>query len=209
MAVIDHLVLAVPDLETAIAEFAHEHGVRPAYGGRHVGLGTHNALVSLGDAYLELVAPDPNQPNPDGPRPFGVDEIHEPRLVTWAARPDRGSGETLEALVADATAAGHDPGPVAAMERETPDGRLLRWRLTFPSMAHDGLIPFLIDWGETAHPASTTPAGLALDGFSGATADPARANKILAAMALPEIAVPVEPRDPGLAATYRPVTDGV
>ena len=51
-------------------------GVRPSYGGAHPGLGTHNALLSLGHhSYLEIIAPDPNQPTPPRPRPFGLDEL--------------------------------------------------------------------------------------------------------------------------------------
>ena len=108
MAVIDHLVLAVPDLDRAMDDVAREYGVRPMVGGRHEGLGTHNALVSFGSSYLELIAPDPTQPDPDGPRPFGVDGIERSTLVAWAVRPDATAGESLEALIAACRRVGRD-----------------------------------------------------------------------------------------------------
>lgn len=202
MAVIDHLVLAVPDLATAIDRFERDHGVRPAVGGRHEGLGTHNALVSLGSSYLELIAPDPSQPAPDGPRPFGVDEIDGPRLVTFAVRPDPAAGESLDSLIAASRQAGHDPGDAVPMSRRTPQGELLRWRLTFPTMIHDGLVPFLIDWGDTPNPAASAPGGLSLTSLSGGTAGPESANAILRALGLAEFAQPIDTHSPGLSATF-------
>jgi len=198
MAVIDHLVLAVPDLDAAMADFERTHGVRPAIGGRHQGLGTHNALVSFGDSYLELIAPDPSQPDPDGPRPFGVDDVDAPRLVTFAVRPDAAKGETIEMLIAACQAARHDPGPVVSMSRRTPDGTALTWRLTFPTMAHDGLVPFLIDWGSTVNPATTAPGGVSLVELSGTTADPGAANAVLASLGLPTLAGPIASAQLGL-----------
>ena len=87
---IDHLVLAGPDLDGLVAWFVAVSGVDPAPGGAHVGLGTRNALVGVGGpTYLELIGPDPDQPEPDAPRPFGVDELEEPRFVTWCLAGER------------------------------------------------------------------------------------------------------------------------
>jgi hypothetical protein len=149
---LDHLVLATPHLRETVDDVAARCGVRPVEGGRHVGLGTRNHLIGLGgNAYLEIIGPDDEQPAPPQPRPFGVDALTGPRLVTWAVRPD-----DVDAVVARARAAGHDPGDPRPMSRRTPSGDLLAWRLTPPSdggaaSAH-GLWPFLIDWGATPHP---------------------------------------------------------
>lgn len=202
MAVIDHLVLAVPDLDVAIDDFEREHGVRPATGGHHEGLGTHNALVSFGASYLELIAPDPSQPDPDGDRPFGVDAVDEPTVVTFAVRPDVASRETIESLVSSCRTVGHDPGTIVAMSRRTPNGELLDWRLTVPTMTHDGLVPFLIDWGDTVNPAASAPGGLSLASLSGGTGEPAGANAILRALALTEFAQPLDRHPPACAPSF-------
>lgn len=157
---LDHLVYAVHDLEGGIASIEQLTGVRAAPGGKHTGRGTHNALLSLGTgAYLEIIAPDPEQPAPSEPRPFGLDRLREPRLVTWAVRvPD------IDERVSRAAAAGYDPGPVVPMSRKLPDGGQLHWRLTLPKVrAGDGLVPFLIQWEEgSPHPSQTAPAGAML-----------------------------------------------
>jgi hypothetical protein len=49
------------------------------------------------------------------------------------------------------------------MSRARPDGVRLTWRLTVtPRLPGDGLVPFLIDWGKTPHPAGSAPAGCTL-----------------------------------------------
>jgi len=202
MAVIDHLVLVVSDLGSAVDAFEQDWGVRPSAGGRHQGLGTHNALVSFGTSYLELIAADPTQPGPDGPRPFGVDDIDDQRLVTWAVRPDPASGETLASLIGACRNVGHDPGDPFPMARQTESGSVLSWQLTFPTMAHDGVIPFLIDWGDTAHPATSAPSGPELATLGGFTTDAERANQILDALALPQFVVACGDEIPGLHATF-------
>ncbi|MCL4833218.1 MAG: VOC family protein [Caldilineaceae bacterium] len=158
----DHLVYAVPNLAAAVEHIAAEWGVRPAIGGKHPN-GTHNALLALGPhTYLEIIAPDPEQPNPSMPRSFGIDERPgETRLVTWAA-----STTDLDATHAAALAAGYDAGDVMNGSRLRPDGVKIEWRSTrlvgWPPPG-DGLVPFLIEWGaETPHPSSDSPQGCTL-----------------------------------------------
>src|SRR5579872_4069529 len=84
IARIDHLVYATPDLDRGISEIEATLGVKATPGGQHPGGGTRNALVSLGPTtYLEIFAPDPTQPAPEKPRPFGLDNLKRSRLVTW------------------------------------------------------------------------------------------------------------------------------
>lgn len=156
---IDHLVYAAPDLEAACADLEARLGVRPSAGGKHTGRGTHNALLDLGDgAYLEVIGPDPDQPEPSRPRPFGIAQLAVPRLVTWAAK-----APGIEERVARARDAGFDPGTPQAMSRMRPDGVNLAWTLTLrDEAAADGLVPFLIDWGETPHPSATAARGCRL-----------------------------------------------
>jgi hypothetical protein len=151
-AQLDHLVLATPDLAATVEDFARRTGVRPAPGGAHVGLGTRNFLVALGSSsYLEIIGPDPEQSEPDGPRPFTVDELASARTVTWAISPP-----DLDAAVESARARGYDPGSIRPMSRRRPDGTLLQWRLTDGDTQHpSGLVPFLIDWGASVHPTAS------------------------------------------------------
>merc|ERR1711907_340855 len=85
----DHLVFAVRNLNIGIQRFRELTGVEPVIGGIHEGLGTHNALFSLGDrCYFEIIARDPNQLSP--PRIWmGMEQEppEEGRLITWAVEP--------------------------------------------------------------------------------------------------------------------------
>lgn len=203
---LDHLVLATPDLAATVAEFTRRTGVAPAPGGAHVGRGTRNFLVSLGGAsYLEIIGPDPEQSEPDGPRPFDVDEVAAARTVTWAISPP-----DLDAAVATARARGYDPGDVRPMSRRRPDGTLLEWRLTDGDTQHpSGLVPFLIDWGTSVHPTATGLPVTPLLRLSATAPDPGALRPLLAAVGA-ELAVAEGPV--GLSFTVRtprgPVTFG-
>jgi hypothetical protein len=154
---LDHIVYAVPDLTDAVADLERRVGVRAAHGGQHPGHGTHNALLSLGEGhYLEIIAPDPGQPDATSPRPFGVDASAAPRVAGWAWRVD-----DIDAAVAHARRHDYDPGDPIAMHRLTTDGVQLNWRLTLNATG-GGAVPFLIDWGATPHPSASAPVGLRL-----------------------------------------------
>jgi len=159
---VDHLVYAVPDLELGIARVESLIGIRAVQGGRHPGGGTRNALVSLGPgAYLEIIGPDPGQPEPDEPRVFGIDDLAAPRLVTWAAH-----GRDLVELRRRSIADGVRLGEVADGSRMRPDGVLLSWQYTNPgTVLADGLLPFFIDWGDSPHPSASAPGGARLTGL--------------------------------------------
>jgi hypothetical protein len=153
---VDHLVYGVPDLQAGIDAMERLLGVHATPGGKHLGGGTHNALLSLGrTSYLEIIAPDAEQPEPSIARPFGLNRLHEPRLVAWALRV-----QDLGEQVGAARAAGYDAGQPVAMSRTTPDGGELHWRLAFSARsAEDFIVPFLIEWGPGEHPAEKSPPG--------------------------------------------------
>ncbi len=193
MTVVDHLVVAVPDLAVAIDEVEATIGVRPEFGGAHEGLGTHNALLSFGPCYLELIAADPAQPDAPSPRPFDVERFDAPTLVTFAVHPDAGS--SMDEVLAAARAAGHDPGDPIDMHRVRPDGERLDWRLTLPPAVGLNQIPFVIDWGTTTSPADSAPSGVDLEAFEILGPD-AAARSALAAL---DVDAPlIEAAAPGL-----------
>lgn len=59
---LDHIIIAVPDLDQAMDDF-RTHGFTVNYGGRHASNTTHNALIVFADStYLELMALTGDEP---------------------------------------------------------------------------------------------------------------------------------------------------
>lgn len=183
---IDHLVYATPDLEKSSVELANLFGCALQPGGSHTGLGTANYLMSLGGShYLEVIGPDPDQSTPKGPRPFGIDTLEAPGLVTFAI-----AAPAIERQCKDAVTDGYDPGPVMDMSRKTPKGELLAWRLTPGGRdTCGGAVPFLIDWGRTRSPSQTLPEACALVGFEVFHPEAQKVTGKLAALGLSLVAV--------------------
>jgi len=178
---LDHIVYAVPDLTKAVIDLEQRMGVRATPGGKHTGRGTHNALLSLSDeSYIEVIGPDPDQPRPTLPRPFGIDTLTEPRLVTWLAK-----ATDLDKQVEQARARGYDIGEIMPMHRDLPDGTRIAWRLAIPAQPlGDGLVPVLIEWHTTLHPAKTSARGCTLVDLHGEHPQPETVQPILQAMGL-------------------------
>jgi catechol 2,3-dioxygenase-like lactoylglutathione lyase family enzyme len=134
---IDHVVIAVRDLETASAAY-RRLGFTVTPGGEHTGGATHNALISFADgAYFELIAftePDREQDH------------------KWWGRLSRGEGTVDVALLSDdlggdaerLRAAGVTVnGPIAG-GRTRPDGQRIAWRM-LTLAAGDVPLPFVIE----------------------------------------------------------------
>jgi hypothetical protein len=174
---LDHLVLGAASLADGAPALAASLGVEPDAGGRHEGVGTHNRLVSLGrHTYLELIAPDPGQPTPSRPRPFGLDDpavaariAQRPRLLAYVVRTDD--------IAAARDALGLPPGRAGEMRRGA-----LRWKISLPVQGQPAGTPILIEWGDTPNPSATLPdRGLRLIGLR--IGVPAPAARLLAPLA--------------------------
>lgn len=145
---IDHIVITAPDLASGAEYVRRALGVAPQAGGEHPRMGTHNALLKLGDAvYLEVISPNPNAPTPERPRWFELDNLNSnapPRLATWVAR---------TADICSTLSACSEPlGNVEPMSRGQ-----LNWLITVPADGHlpfNGIAPALIEWQTDAHPAT-------------------------------------------------------
>ena len=122
---LDHFMYAVADLDEGMAWAEEAFGVAPAFGGSHEGLGTRNALLSLGDTYLEIIAPDPAQ-SVESQMVTGMAAMSAGGLVTWAAQGDL---VVTKGLLEEAGIP--SVGPVET-RRRTADGGLLVWDLLFP-----------------------------------------------------------------------------
>ncbi len=188
----DHFMYAVADLDQGMAWAEEVFGVAPAVGGSHEGLGTRNALLSLGDTYLEIIAPDPAQPV-ESQMVAGMAAMSAGGLVTWAAQGDL---VVTKGLLEEAGIP--STGPVETTRR-TADGGLLVWDLLFPQAGGYGM-PFFIDWRDAPHPARTTPVGGTLVSFGISAPDADNLGAVLTSLGLnaevsagaPELRVAIE-----------------
>lgn len=172
----DHFAYAGRDLDVLIERFERLSGVRPRPGGRHPGRGTMNALASLGgEVYLELLALDPSQ-NGQGDTGRRIETLAQPCLFFYMLR-----GSRLE----DARDTMRRHGIEADLfdaSRQTPDGRMLRWRLLVPKADNPCgmLTPNCIDWLDSVHPATTSIAGCTFEAFELGHPEPEKLRALLA-----------------------------
>jgi catechol 2,3-dioxygenase-like lactoylglutathione lyase family enzyme len=153
---LDHILIGCHDLDQGIAFVEEKTGVRAAFGGVHPGRGTRNALLSLGEKhYLEIIAPDPAQPQTTEPLSLELQKPTGPRVVGWAAHP--GDLDAFARKLRDAGLAFEGPRPGS---RKRPDGRTLNWKTLTLANDHEGRLPFFIEWsGDSVHPSADAPAG--------------------------------------------------
>jgi hypothetical protein len=193
MAKLDHIMFATTNLDHGIAEIEALTGVTAAIGGAHPGMGTRNALLSLGeDQYLEIIVPDPEQE-------------HEGnlagQLITHGRSGIRGWAVATNDILKTkeiCRARGLEPQPIVDMNRTTPDGIRLDWQVCL--LNHGRELPFFIDWKDSLHPAQTTPKGCFLENFTLSVPDAENYQSIMEALG---VDVTVSPGSPGLTAELR------
>ncbi|MCS7325430.1 MAG: VOC family protein [Anaerolineae bacterium] len=131
---LDHVVVLVADLESAVNEWA-AHGFTVTPGGIHADGQTHNALIGFADgSYVELIAfrvPNPSHRWARYRNFWGLIDI------CFCASPLLHTVQQLRALGVAFT----EPTEGGRMR---PDGVVLRWRASFPERGDLGL-PFLIE----------------------------------------------------------------
>lgn len=181
---LDHIVIAGPDLAETIDWFRELTGVTPAPGGTHPS-GTANALVALtvgGERrphYLELIGPDPDRDGEELPKTFSINRLKHPTLITYAVHPS-----DIDAIAERSRAVGHDLGPIEDLSRRTADGQELTWRLTQARAPRNYGVPFLIDWGTTEHPGLGDLPTLELVSFERTEVKPQKLQEALDALGL-------------------------
>jgi catechol 2,3-dioxygenase-like lactoylglutathione lyase family enzyme len=152
---IDHVVIAVPDPDTAAAELTEIVGLAFTAGGRHAGLGTVNRIAFLGDAYLELMGVE----DPTAAQGWAIGAAAVRAL-------ERGGGgfatyglvdDAISVTVARLRANGSRIGPVVHGSRERADGEAVEWWTASPPELGPDRPPFLIkhlragpEWGADA-----------------------------------------------------------
>ena len=147
---LDHIVIAADSLQQGVDYLQRSLGVEIPPGGKHQSMATHNHVMQLGnDAYLEVIAIDPDGETPRHPRWFGLDTPQmraaireQPRLITWVINtPD------LQSL---AKQAGFDIGTPTKLSRDN-----LSWEFALPDdgrLLGDGMLPYCIQWHSSPHP---------------------------------------------------------
>ncbi len=148
MAGLDHIVVVANDLSQGVDWVEAALGVEMSGGGQHVGLGTHNRLLSLGpDLYLEVIARNPADPTPKRPRMFDLDNFSgESGLASWVL-----SAKNVRHILANAPAELGDLMPLSRGD--------FRWLMTMPpdgKLPFGGAFPALIEW-QSQHPAPLLP----------------------------------------------------
>jgi hypothetical protein len=175
---LDHVVIAVAELDAAASELEARHGLTSVEGGRHAGWGTANRIVPLGGTYLELIAVvDEDEAAGSVFGRWIADGLRSGsgRPLGWVARTDR-----IDA-VADRLGL-----TVSSGSRPAADGRQLSWRLAGAEQAAaEPALPFFVEWGEgTPLPGripATHPAGdVRLAGIR-VSGDPKRVERWLSA----------------------------
>jgi len=135
---IDHVVLAVRDLDAVGTRILERLGLGSVPGGRHPGWGTGNRIVPLGHQYVELLAvvdPAEAAASPVGTWISNASRSGD-RLVAWCVSTDDIEG-----------AAGRLGLAVTPGSRSLPDGRTLTWRSAgFDGVAERPDLPFFISW---------------------------------------------------------------
>ena len=188
--VMDHLVVAATTLDQGVAYLEEKLGVTVPEGGAHPLMGTHNRLMQLGrDAFLEIIAIDPEATAPERPRWYALDEpamrariAKRPALITWVARTNDIAGAVSAAAIS--------PGPVIEGRR----GDLV-WQITVPddgSLPEGGLFPTLIQWPGALNARGPAPnmadTGCTLQGLTIRHPDLARMRAALESIGAAELA---------------------
>lgn len=151
---IDHLVIAVADLDAATSELEAALGLAFTAGGNHPGAGTANRIAFLGEPYLELIAVE-DEALADA-RPIGAAALRALEagggLATYALVDD-----ALEVSVAELQANGSSIAAPQHGSRQRPDGETVAWWTATFDRLGPNRPPFLIrhalagaEWGADA-----------------------------------------------------------
>jgi Glyoxalase-like domain len=143
---LDHVLVAVSDLEEAARALASGHGLASVAGGRHAAWGTANRIVPLGSSYLELVAVD--NARTAETTPFG----------RWVAGSAGGPMGWVVRTASLDLVAGRLGLVATSGSRQLPTGGVLRWRLAgLEEAAAEPCLPFFLEWGVDAPLPGATP----------------------------------------------------
>jgi len=149
---IDHFAIGADNLEQGVSAMQKMLGVKIPGGSEHEAMSTHNCVMQSGnESFFELIAINPNAPDPGRIRWFTLDDpktkarlSERPRALCWVVGTD-----DLDAVIANSPV---DLGEVVHFQRGDRT-----WRLTVPkdgSLPEQGLLPAFIEWSPGPHPST-------------------------------------------------------
>ena len=155
----DHFLWGCSNLKEGIELLKKMTGVEAVIGGKHPDIGTHNALISLGNkVYLEIIAPDP-EANSLSDEYIFLKDFKAPKLFYWAAHT-----EDIEGLLKRISALKLTNSGINAGSRKKPDGTVLEWKSL--SIESENFLPFFIQWGkQSRHPSLEAPKGCTIESY--------------------------------------------
>jgi Glyoxalase-like domain len=150
--VIDHIVLAAPDLEEAMEQFEKMTGIGAVVAGSINGLGIKCSRISFNDSsYIEIIAPDPKSSGPIGQllKSKGITELTPFHFAIRSSK--------VETLKDEVKKFGYVPDHIT-MFGGHKDGTPMKWEMLY-LYGHSlgGICPFFINWSNTDHPCAKLP----------------------------------------------------
>ncbi|MCC3861948.1 VOC family protein [Pseudemcibacter aquimaris] len=162
---IDHIIFAVSDYDEAIEFLQNKSGIKAADGAIQKERGTRNALLSAGNqTYLEILAPDPAQ------MPFNPTENPKTAFASVISQFENSEVDMFAYSTNDIDAAkkngeelGLKVGGPYEGSRTIPSGEVITWsEMEFYGHEFGQFIPFVMNWGTSTHPGTTSPKGIEL-----------------------------------------------
>ena len=152
---LDHLVVAVRDLEAATATYTALLGRAPSWRGEHPGAGTANTLFRLDRTYVELLSPVGSGAHADLVRARLEQDGEGPYALAFGTADAEQCSAALRASGLTATAPAHGRG------RDRASGRERAWRAVFIAPADTrGVVLFAV---EHRSPPEALPPAVATD----------------------------------------------
>lgn len=152
---IDHIILAIEDLDRGMQQFEEITGIRPVYGGEHPNGDTQNAIVAIQDGmYLEILAPK-----------SGLDSIPAffQGMNTLTPVGFALNTNNIERLHQELQELQFKTDKIQDGARNTPNGARLSWQLLMVSEPAFFMNPFFIDWSiNSQHPSKSEEINCAL-----------------------------------------------